>query len=31
MYSHISKNIITGIYFRHNIATLWSFLNDFIC
>lgn len=30
IYNHIRINIITGMYFKHNIAILWSFLKDFI-
>lgn len=30
IYNHIRINIITGIYFKHNIARLWSFFKDFI-
>lgn len=30
VYPHIAKNIITGMYFKHNIAILWSFFKVFI-
>lgn len=30
IYIHIKKNIITGMYFKHNMAILWSLRNDFI-
>lgn len=30
IYSHINKNIITGIYFKQIIAILWFFFKDFI-
>lgn len=30
VYPHINKNIIIGIYFKHNIAVLWFFINVFI-
>jgi hypothetical protein len=30
VYPHIAKNIIIGMYFKHNIAILWSFFKVFI-